>query len=36
MEGDNNGPVSLAGAMLHDVCKSLHKHRFLQALASNR
>lgn len=36
MEGDNNGPISLAGAVLHDARKSLHKHRLVQAFASNR
>lgn len=36
MEGDNNGPVSLAGAVLHDTRKSSHKHRLVQAFASNR
>jgi len=36
MEGDNNGSVPLTGAVLHDIRKSLHKYRFLQALASNR
>lgn len=36
MEGDNNGPISLAGAVLHDARKSSYKHRLVQAFASNR
>lgn len=35
MEGDNNKPISLAGAVLHDARKSSHKHRLVQAFASN-
>lgn len=39
MEGDNNGPVSLAGVVFHDARKSSYKPSFkyrLQAFASNR